>query len=202
MQKIILASANKKKCAEIQSFFADFPIELMNQSELKIPSIEETELSFVENALLKARHASRLSGLPALADDSGLVVDCLNGAPGVYSARYAGIGADDAALIKKLLEEMDKVECSNRSARFHCIMVLLLHPADPAPLICQGVWEGSILKSGRGQQGFGYDPIFYVPTHGCSAAELSAAEKNQYSHRATAMKQLLQKIPSIINSEC
>jgi XTP/dITP diphosphohydrolase len=196
MKKIVLASANKKKCTEIQSFFGALPVELINQSELKINSIEETGLTFVENALLKARHAALASGLPALADDSGLVVDCLNGAPGVYSARYAGKGANDADLIEKLLDEMKKAQCHTRSARFHCIMVFLRHPTDPAPLICHGIWEGYILESGRGQQGFGYDPVFYLPTHGCSAAELSQQEKNKYSHRGQAMQQLAELLPS------
>lgn len=187
---IVLASANKKKCAEIQSFFADLPVQLINQSEFDIPSIEETGSTFVENALLKARHAALLSGLPALADDSGLVVDCLNGAPGIYSARYAGAGAKDADLVEKLLKEMH--HCQNRSARFHCLLVLLRNPDDPAPIICQGIWEGSILASGRGTQGFGYDPVFFVPTHKCSAADLSLSEKNQFSHRGQAMRQMAQ----------
>lgn len=186
MQKIVLASANKKKCAEIQSFFADLPVQLLNQSEFNIPSIEETGVTFVENALLKARHAALLSGLPALADDSGLAVDCLNGAPGVYSARYAGEGAKDTDLVEKLLKEMH--HCQHRSARFHCLLVLLRNPHDPAPIICEGIWEGSILTRGCGTQGFGYDPVFYVPTHQCSAAELSLSEKNQFSHRGQAMR--------------
>ncbi len=191
MQKIVLASANKKKCAEIQAFFADLPVQLINQSEFNIASIEETGSTFVENALIKARHATLLSGLPALADDSGLVVDCLNGAPGVHSARYAGEGANDADLVEKLIQEMQ--QCSNRNARFHCVLVLLQNHNDPVPLICHGVWEGSILSSGRGVQGFGYDPVFYVPTHNCSAAELSLAEKNQLSHRSQAMRQMAQQ---------
>lgn len=196
MQKIVLASSNKGKSAEIKSLLRNLPIELIPQTALNIPDIEETGLTFVENAILKARNATRLSGLPALADDSGLAVDCLNGAPGVFSARYAGAGATDADLIAKLLKEMSKVDASNRSARYHCVMVLLTYPADPAPLICHGVWDGEILHSGRGRQGFGYDPVFYVPTRDCSAAELDPQEKNQISHRAQAMRQLIQILQS------
>jgi XTP/dITP diphosphohydrolase len=192
MQKIVLASSNKGKFAEIQALLQGFAIELIPQTALQIPDIEETGLTFVENAILKARNAAQLSGLPALADDSGLAVDCLNGAPGVYSARYAGPGANDADLIEKLLKEMQKVDCGNRSARYHCVMALLNSPTDPSPLICHGIWEGAILLSGRGAQGFGYDPVFYVPTHDCSAAELDPAEKNRISHRGNAMRQFMQ----------
>lgn len=190
MQKIVLASSNKGKVAEIQELLAGLAIELIPQSALNIPDIEETGLTFVENAILKARNAARLSGLPALSDDSGLSVDCLGGAPGVYSARYAGSGAKDVDLIAKLLKEMSKVDSGARTARFHCVMALLTYPNDPAPIICHGVWEGQILPSGRGQQGFGYDPVFYVPTHDCSAAELDPQTKNQISHRGHAMTQL------------
>ncbi len=192
MQKIVLASANKKKCAEIQNFFTDLPVQLINQSEFHIPSIAETGLTYIENALLKARHAASLAGLPALADDSGLSVDCLNGEPGVYSSRYAGEGANDKDLVEKLLKEMRSFE--NRKAQFHCLLVLLRSPTDPAPIICQGIWEGVILDSGRGIQGFGYDPVFYAPTHACSAAELSLADKNRISHRGQAMREMAQKL--------
>ena len=198
MQKIILASSNKGKAAEIQLLLRDLPIELIPQTALHIPDIEETGLTFVENAILKARNATRLSGLPALADDSGLSVDCLDGAPGVYSARYAGTGARDVDLIEKLLKEMSKTDCVRRNARYHCAMALLFYPDDPAPIICHGVWEGEILPSGRGQQGFGYDPVFYVPTHDCSAAELDPEEKNRISHRGDAMRQLVQKLQAQI----
>ena len=191
MDKIVLASSNKGKTAEIQYLLADLPIELIPQTALNIPDIEETGLTFIENAILKARNAAALSGLPALADDSGLAVDCLHGAPGVYSARYAGPGAQDTDLIHKLLQEMKKVDSGNRRARYHCVMALLTFPADPAPLICHGVWEGEILHSARGQQGFGYDPVFFVPERNCSAAELAPKEKNQISHRGQAMRQLM-----------
>lgn len=191
MKKIVLASSNKGKLAEIQYLLRDLPIEFIPQTVLGIPDIEETGLTFVENAILKARNAAALSGLPALADDSGLAVDCLNGAPGVYSARYAGPGATDADLIAKLLKQMEKVDASDRRARFHCVMALLMNPRDPAPLICHGIWEGQILHSARGQQGFGYDPVFYVPMHACSAAELDPQEKNKISHRGQAMAHLI-----------
>lgn len=189
--QIVLASSNKGKLNEIQEFLRRLPIELIPQSALGIPDIEETGLTFVENAILKARNAARLSGLPALADDSGLSVDCLGGAPGIYSARYAGPGAKDADLIAKLLREMQKVDCSRRNARFHCVMALLRHPADPDPILCHGVWEGEILPHAQGHQGFGYDPVFYVPTHACSAADLDPQEKNRISHRGQAMAQLI-----------
>jgi len=192
MQKIVLASSNKGKIAEIQELFTGLPVELISQTALNIPDVEETGLTFIENALLKARNAAQLSGLPALADDSGLSVDCLGGAPGVYSARYAGAGAKDIDLIAKLLKEMHKVDSQNRRARFHCVMALLAYPADPAPIICHGVWEGEILPYAKGQQGFGYDPVFYVPSHDCSAAELDPTEKNRISHRGRAMSQLLE----------
>lgn len=194
MQKIVLASGNKGKTAEIQALLQDLPIELIPQSTLNIADIEETGLTFVENAILKARHAATLSGLPALADDSGLCVDCLNGAPGIYSARYAGPGAKDADLIAKLLQAMQAVATSQRSARFHCVIAFLTSSTDPAPIICHGVWEGQILFSGQGCQGFGYDPIFYVPTHDCSAAELVPSLKNQISHRGQALSQLRSQI--------
>ena len=198
--KVVLASSNKGKCAEIQYLLRDSPIELILQTTLNIPDIEETGLTFVENSILKARNAALLSGLPALADDSGLEVDCLQGAPGVYSARYAGAGAKDADLIAKLLNEMKKVDSHHRSARYHCVMTLLRFPKDPAPLICHGVWEGEILTAPRGQQGFGYDPVFYVPTHHCSAGELDPAEKNKISHRGHAMGELKQKLSQVISN--
>ena len=192
--QMVLASSNKGKLAEIQEFLRALPIELIPQTALGIPDIEETGLTFVENAILKARNATRYSGLPALADDSGLSVDCLNGAPGIYSARYAGPGAKDADLIAKLLHEMQKVDCSQRTAQFHCVMALLRHPSDPDPVLCHGVWKGEILLHAQGRQGFGYDPVFYVPTHRCSAADLDLQEKNQISHRGKAMAQLIARL--------
>jgi len=192
MQKIVLATGNKGKTAELQELLEGLPIELITQTDLNIANVEETGFTFVENAILKARNASRLSGLPALADDSGLSVDCLGGAPGVFSARYAGAGAKDSDLIAKLLKEMQTVDCENRKARFHCALVLFTYPADPAPIICQGVWEGEILPYARGRHGFGYDPVFYVPSHDCTAAEMDPSEKNRIGHRGRAMDQLLE----------
>jgi XTP/dITP diphosphohydrolase len=188
MKKIILASSNKGKIREIRESLQDLPIELISQTQFEIKDAEETGLTFVENAILKARHAAVESGLPALADDSGLCVEALAGRPGVYSARYAGPNGRDADLIEKLLREMQKV--SNRKATFHCVLVLLQHPQDPTPLVCHGIWHGEILEAGQGQQGFGYDPVFYVPDYKCSAAELPSSLKNEISHRGMAMKQL------------
>lgn len=190
MRKIVLASSNKGKSHEIRHLLQDLPIQLISQTDLNIPDIEETGLTFFENAILKARNAAQISGLPALADDSGLCVDCLQGAPGVYSARYAGPGATDADLIDKLLSEIKKTNSGNCHARYHCVMAFLQSAEDPAPLICHGIWEGRILDERRGKYGFGYDPVFYVPTHDCTAAELDPVEKNKISHRGRAMSQL------------
>ena len=152
---------------------------------------EETGLTFVENAILKARNAAQHTGLPAIADDSGLEVDALAGAPGIYSARYAGAGATDLENLEKLLDALADVPEENRSARFQCLMVYMRHADDPTPLICQGSWEGRILTAARGSNGFGYDPVFYVPTHNCASAELAADIKNSLSHRGQALRQLV-----------
>lgn len=191
--KIVLASNNSGKLTEFQHFFdaAHLKVNLISQSQFSIPSIEETGTTFVENAIQKARHAALHSQLPAIADDSGLEVDALKGAPGIYSARYAGENADAHMRIRKLLQALTGVPEEKRTARFQCLLVYLKHAADPTPLICQGTWEGFILTEPRGQQGFGYDPIFYVPTHQCSAGELPLAVKNQISHRAMALQQLV-----------
>jgi XTP/dITP diphosphohydrolase len=196
MKKIVLASSNAGKMKEIKLFFNDFPFEWLPQSTLGISDAEEIHSTFVENALLKARHASALSGLPALADDSGLVVDALDGAPGVYSARYAGTNATDADRIQKLVNALKNVSHQDRSARFYCVMAFLLHPEDPTPLICEGSWEGHILEEPQGEQGFGYDPIFYVPEYQCSAASLDPLEKNRLSHRGQALKKLARMLTS------
>jgi XTP/dITP diphosphohydrolase len=161
------------------------------QSEYGVVDAEETGLTFVENAIIKARNAARHTGLAAIADDSGIEVDALNGAPGIYSARYAGAGASDRANLEKLLHELRDVAETGRSARFQCLMVYLRHADDPTPLICQGTWEGSILFEPRGENGFGYDPVFYVPTHDCSSAELDADVKNSLSHRGQALRKLV-----------
>lgn len=193
MPKIILASNNPGKLAELQRCLQPFAWEVQPQGEVGVAEIAETGLSFVENAIIKARHACEISGLPALADDSGLEVDALNGAPGIYSARYAGTTASDADNVTKLLNDIAHKAEAERSARYHCILVYMRHAHDPVPLIAQGVWEGRILFAPVGDQGFGYDPIFYVPTHGCSAAQLDAAEKNRISHRGLAMAALLKQ---------
>jgi XTP/dITP diphosphohydrolase len=190
MNRIVLASNNPGKLREIQALAAG-KLELLLQSDYAVPEVEETGLSFVENALLKARHAARHTGLPALADDSGLEVDALHGAPGIRSARYAGPGASDAENLQKLLQELADIPEHQRRARFQCVVVYMKHAEDATPLICQGTWEGRILPAPRGENGFGYDPVFYVPTHHCSSAELPPAVKNSLSHRGKALRQLL-----------
>ncbi|MGQ9659757.1 MAG: RdgB/HAM1 family non-canonical purine NTP pyrophosphatase [Thermochromatium sp.] len=193
-ETIVLASHNVGKVREIQRLLADSGIDIRPQADSGIPEIAETGLTFVENAILKARHASQYSGLPAIADDSGLEVDALQGAPGIRSARYAGPDASDEANLRKLLAELADVPESERTARFHCVLVYLRRPEDPVPLICQGVWEGRLLFEPRGANGFGYDPIFFVPTHGCSAAELDPDTKNRLSHRGQALRCLRERL--------
>lgn len=183
--ELVLASNNKGKLAELQAMLGD-SITVRPQSDFTDIEAEETGLTFVENALIKARHAARVSGLPALADDSGLAVDALGGAPGIYSARYAG-GGGDAANNAKLLEALKDVPDTERGAQFICALALLRHADDPIPVICEGAWQGRILHAPSGEHGFGYDPLFWVPERDCSSAELSPQEKNQLSHRARAM---------------
>lgn len=187
--ELVFASSNPGKLAELRELLGE-GFTLHAQSEFDIRDAEETGTSFIENAILKARHAARISGLPALGDDSGLCVDALDGAPGLYSARYAGRHGDSAANIDKLLRDLDSTPDDARSARFVCVLALLRQPDDPMPLIAQGVWEGRILRVRHGEGGFGYDPVFFSPTHGCSAAELPAAVKNRDSHRGIALAQL------------
>ena len=191
MTDIVLASSNAGKVREINQLLAGLDIKVRPQSEFNVEDAEETGLTFVENAILKARNAAAHTGLPAIADDSGLEVDALDGAPGIYSARYAGPGAGDRANLEKLLEALRDVAEAERSARFQCLLVYLRHAGDPTPLICQGTWEGRILFEPRGEGGFGYDPVFYVPTHDCSSAELAAETKNSLSHRGQALRCLL-----------
>ena len=190
-RKVVLASANAGKVREINQLLAGLDITVIAQSDLGVPAVEETGLTFVENAILKARNAAHHTGYPAIADDSGLEVDALGGAPGVHSARYAGDAADDAANIAKLLAALEDVPEAGRRARFQCVMVYLRHAADPVPLIAQGTWEGRIARAPRGTNGFGYDPVFVVPTHGCTAAELPPDVKNALSHRGQALRALL-----------
>ena len=192
--KIVLASGNSGKLKEIQAVLDEQRFKLIKQSEFDVPDVPETGTTFVENAIIKARHAAKLTSLPALADDSGIVVDALNGAPGVYSARYAGKHGADKANNTKLLQEMKNIEEEQRTARFQCVIVYMRHAEDPMPLICEGSWEGKILHALIGPNGFGYDPLFYVPTHQCSSAELDPAEKNRISHRAQALQKLMTKL--------
>jgi len=190
-QSIVLASNNAGKVREFNQLLAGSELEVIPQSEFQVEEIEETGLTFVENALLKARNAAQHTGLPAIADDSGLEVDALEGAPGIYSARYAGAGASDRQNLEKLLEALKDVGDENRSARFQCLMVYMHHPADPTPMIFQGTWEGRILRAPQGSNGFGYDPVFYVPAQQCSSAELPSDLKNSLSHRGQALRQLI-----------
>ena len=191
MKDIVLASSNKGKVREINQLLAGLDMVVRPQGEFNVVDAEETGLTFVENAILKARNAAQHTGLPAIADDSGLEVDALAGAPGIYSARFAGEGASDQANLEKLLDALQDTPEENRTARFQCLMVYMRHADDPTPLICQGSWEGRILTAARGSNGFGYDPVFYVPTHNCASAELPAETKNQLSHRGQALRKLV-----------
>ncbi len=194
---IVLASANPGKLHELQQQLAPLAIEVTAQSHYGVTSVAETGTTFIENALLKAQHAARVTQLPALADDSGLQVDVLQGAPGIYSARYAGEHASDADNINALLRALADVPEQQRQASYYCCLVLCRHAADPTPIICQGRWHGRILFEPQGTQGFGYDPIFFVPDYHCSAAQLDPAKKNVISHRGQAMQQLQQCLREI-----
>lgn len=188
--KLVLASGNRGKLAEMREILAGLDVELVAQGELGVGEAEENGATFVENALLKARHAARISGLPALGDDSGLCVDALGGAPGLYSARYAGAHGGAAANIAKLLEALHGLPTLRRTAHFHCAIALLRRADDPAPLIAEGRWHGRILEAPRGTSGFGYDPVFFDPALAQGAAELDAATKNRVSHRGRALARL------------
>lgn len=191
---LVLASGNAGKIKELQTLLPDYF--LIPQTQFAVPEIAETGTTFVENAILKARHAAKISKLPAIADDSGLVVAALNDAPAIYSARYAGQGASDAENIAKLLRELDGVPVAQRNAYFFCVLVLMRHADDPCPIIAQGRWDGYILEQPCGEHGFGYDPVFAVSTHQCSAAELSLEIKNSLSHRGKALAQLQRELLS------
>jgi len=191
MKKIVLATGNLGKVREINELLADHDLEVVPQSDFNVPEAEETGLTFVENAILKARNAAAHTGLPAIADDSGLEVDALDGAPGIYSSRYAGSTATDKDNLEKLLADLGDLPDAQRSARFQCLMVYLRHVKDPTPILCQGTWEGRILFAPRGSNGFGYDPVFYVPGHDCSSAELPPDIKNRLSHRGQALRKLI-----------
>ena len=192
--KLVLASGNAGKLAELRELLGDAGIDLHAQSEFGVEDAEETGLTFVENAILKARHAARATGLPALGDDSGLCVDALDGAPGLYSARYAGTHGDAGANIVKLLDALREVPEQRRTARFVCVLALLRHADDPQPLIAEGVWEGRILFAPRGDGGFGYDPVFFADDQGMGAAELDAALKNRVSHRGLALAAMREQL--------
>ncbi|QEP44251.1 RdgB/HAM1 family non-canonical purine NTP pyrophosphatase [Ectothiorhodospiraceae bacterium BW-2] len=196
MANIVLASGNRGKVREFNQLLQPRGYQVIPQTDLGVSEALESGLSFVENAIIKARNASAQTGEAALADDSGLEVDFLGNSPGIYSARYAGEGASDSDNVAKLLRELEGViDLSERSARFQCVLVFLKHEHDPTPIICQESWEGSITLQPQGENGFGYDPIFWVEQYQCTAAELSPEQKNRLSHRGRAMQQLLQKLP-------
>ena len=193
MQKIVLASGNQGKLIELQAILSANDVELIPQAYFNISEVEETGLSFVENALIKARHACVKTGLPCIADDSGIEVDALDGEPGIYSARYSNTygSSADTENNAKLLQELKQIPDLDRTARFQCVIVFLRHEKDPMPLICQGSWIGRITFKESGENGFGYDSLFYVPTHQCTSAELQPEVKNSLSHRGQALRQLL-----------
>ncbi|AHY09161.1 RdgB/HAM1 family non-canonical purine NTP pyrophosphatase [Serratia plymuthica] len=192
MQKVVLATGNPGKVRELADLLADFGLNVVAQTELGVDSAEETGLTFIENAILKARHAAQITGLPAIADDSGLAVDALGGAPGIYSARYAGVDASDQQNLDKLLVALKDVPQGSRGAQFHCVLVYMRHAEDPTPLVFHGSWAGEITFESAGAGGFGYDPVFYVPALGRTAAELSRDEKSAVSHRGKALKLMLE----------
>jgi XTP/dITP diphosphohydrolase len=191
MDKIVLASGNQGKLREFAQLFAPMDIEVVPQSKFDVPEAEETGLTFVENAIIKARNAAEHTGLPAIADDSGIEVDYLFGAPGIYSARFSGPDASDQDNLDALLAALENVPDNERSARYQCLLVMMRHSKDPTPLICQADWQGRILQSPIGDGGFGYDPIFWVPDMECSAAQLTAGEKHAISHRGKAIRQFM-----------
>ncbi|MGB1262366.1 MAG: XTP/dITP diphosphatase [Cognaticolwellia sp.] len=194
MTTIVLATGNKGKVNELASLLAADNITVKPQSEFNVPEVAETGTTFIENAIIKARHAAKITGLPAIADDSGLEVDALNGAPGVYSARYAGENASDSDNTNKLLSALENVADDQRSARFHCVLVYMRHENDPTPLVCHGVWQGSISREKRGEQGFGYDPVFWQQDLQMSSAQLPRELKNKLSHRGQALQKLVPQL--------
>ena len=194
MKQLVLASGNPGKLRELSAILGDLGYQLHAQSEFDVEEVAETGTTFVENAIIKARHATARTGLPALADDSGIEVDALDGAPGVYSARFAGVDADDAANNALLIDKLRDIPPQQRTARYRAVIVLMRHAADPSPLICEGSWEGMIQLEPAGDGGFGYDPYFYLPDLGCTSAQLSASEKNRLSHRGAALQELKHKL--------
>ena len=194
IKDLVLASANKGKIKELQDMLGGLGINIIPQQQLGIEDAEETGLTFVENAILKARHAAEISGLPAIADDSGLEVDYLKGAPGIYSARFSGVDATDQSNLDKLMAEMRDAPADQRSARYQTVIAVMTHGSDPTPILCHGTWEGEIAFEEKGNQGFGYDPVFKPADADCHAAELEKSVKNTISHRGKAINQLLKKL--------
>ena len=191
MSKVVLATGNPGKVREMSALLAEFGLELLPQSNFNIVEADETGTTFIENAIIKAKHAAALTGLPAIADDSGLAVDALQGVPGIYSARYAGVDASDRDNLLKLLDALKGVPTAQRTARFHCVLVYMTHAEDPTPLVCHGSWDGVITEQPSGEDGFGYDPIFFVESEGCTSAELTKQRKSELSHRGQALTKLL-----------
>ncbi len=201
MQTLVLASGNAGKLREFKSLLSGIGFDIKPQSEFGVSNAEETGLTFVENAIIKARHACQETGHAAISDDSGIEVDALNGAPGIYSARFSGDDGNDEANNTKLLAELKGLPPEQRVARYQCVLVFMQHALDPTPIIAQGSWEGIILEKPIGENGFGYDPLFWVPTHECSSAQLSKETKNGMSHRAIAMKILIAQLQTLKTSE-
>lgn len=191
MSKVVLATGNPGKVREMSALLAEFGLEVLPQSDFNIVEADETGTTFIENAIIKAKHAATLTGLPAIADDSGLAVDALQGVPGIYSARYAGVDASDRDNLLKLLDALKGVPTAQRTARFHCVLVYMTHAEDPTPLVCHGTWDGMITEQASGEDGFGYDPIFFVESEGCTSAELTKQRKSELSHRGQALTKLL-----------
>ena len=196
MSQIVLATGNQGKVKELSAMLAPLNLDIVAQSAFNVPDVPETGTTFVENAIIKARHAAKLTGKPAIADDSGLEVMALGGAPGIYSARYSGDNANDQTNIDKLLVELKDIPAPARQARFVCVLVYMRHEHDPTPIICQGFWEGEITQTQEGREGFGYDPVFYVPSKQCTSAQLDKAVKNQLSHRGQALEHLVTQLGS------
>jgi len=199
--KIVFASGNAGKVREIAELLDGLDIDVLPQSEFDVPEIEETGLTFLENSILKARNAAQHTGLPAIADDSGIAVDVLQGHPGIYSARFAGLGASDEDNLLKLIDMIKPFPEEQRTARFICSMVYLRHKDDPVPIIAQGIWEGQLVTDPKGENGFGYDPVFYVESQQCTSAELPPEVKNKLSHRGQALMQLLDKLNDVYSVE-
>lgn len=198
--KIVFASGNAGKVREVGQLLDGLSIDVLPQSEFNVPEVEETGLTFVENAILKARNAAHYTGFPAIADDSGIAVDVLQGRPGIYSARFAGVGASDEENLNKLISLVKSFSEQERTARFICSMVYLRHEEDPTPMIAEGIWEGQLFLEPKGQDGFGYDPIFYVSSQKCTSAELPPNIKNKLSHRGQALRKLLGQLSSLYSN--